>query len=484
MIAWYFANRFVCIIYFYHFKKEESYMDILLNPVIVSVIVMCVLCLLKFNVLLAIIVSAVVAGLAAGMPFYISSDAAKELLAKGVPEYQTKNIIGVLIDGMGGNSETALSYILLGAFAVGLAHSGLGTILSVKLSRVLSGKKFFMIFAIAFIACFSQNLVPVHIAFIPILIPPLLGLMNKLKIDRRAMACALTFGLKAPYVSIPLGFGLLFHNILVENINNAGKELGIEISVADTSKVMWIGGLSMLIGLIICVLLLYGKDREYKDAPVPGTVEHTDVKMTKEAWGALVGCVVVAVTSIITKSLPYSATLGLFTMIVTGCVKYKSLDDVVNGGIGMMGFIAFVMLVAAGYGYLLKTSGAVDSLVKSASVYMQGSKAMAAFILLLVGLLITMGIGTSFGTVPIVTAIYVPLCHTIGFSVPSIILLIGIAAALGDAGSPASDSTMGPTSGLNADGQHDHIWDTCVPTFIAYDITLIIGGVIGAVILG
>ena len=77
-----------------------------------------------------------------------------------------------------------------------------------------------------------------------------------------------------------------------------------------------------------------------------------------------------------------------------------------------------------------------------------------------------------------------PLCHTIGFSVLSIILLIGIAAALGDAGSPASDSTMGPTSGLNADGQHDHIWDTCVPTFIAYDITLIIGGVIGAVILG
>ena len=459
-------------------------MNILFNPVIVSVIVMCVLCLLKFNVLLAIIVSAVVAGLTAGMPFYISSDTAKALLAQGVPEYQTKNIIGVLVDGMGGNSETALSYILLGAFAVGLAHSGLGTILSVKLSKVLSGKKFFMIFAIAFIACFSQNLVPVHIAFIPILIPPLLGLMNKLKIDRRAMACALTFGLKAPYVTIPLGFGLLFHNILVENINNAGKSLGIEISVSDTSKVMWIGGLSMLIGLILCVLFLYGKDREYKDAPVPGTVEHTDVKMTKEAWGALVGCVVVAITSIITKSLPYSATLGLFTMIVTGCIKYRNLDEVMNGGIGMMGFIAFVMLVAAGYGNVLTTSGAVDALVKSASVYMEGSKAMAAFILLLVGLLITMGIGTSFGTVPIVTAIYVPLCHTIGFSVPSIILLIGIAAALGDAGSPASDSTMGPTSGLNADGQHDHIWDTCVPTFIAYDVTLIIGGVIGAVILG
>ena len=65
-----------------------------------------------------------------------------------------------------------------------------------------------------------------------------------------------------------------------------------------------------------------------------------------------------------------------------------------------------------------------------------------------------------------------------------IILLIGIAAALGDAGSPASDSTLGPTSGLNADGQHNHIWDTCVPTFIFFDVTLFIGGMIGALILG
>ena len=142
------------------------------------------------------------------------------------------------------------------------------------------------------------------------------------------------------------------------------------------------------------------------------------------------------------------------------------------------------MLVAAGYGNVLRESGAVEELVVKAAAYMQGSKAVAAFVMLLIGLLITMGIGTSFGTIPIIAAIYVPLCQQIGFSPSSIILLIGIAAALGDAGSPASDSTLGPTSGLNADGQHDHIWDTCVPTFIAFDIFLIIGGVIGATILG
>ena len=149
-----------------------------------------------------------------------------------------------------------------------------------------------------------------------------------------------------------------------------------------------------------------------------------------------------------------------------------------------MGFIAFVMLVAAGYGNVLSESGAVKELVEKAAIYMQGSKMIAALVMLIIGLLITMGIGTSFGTVPIVAAIYVPLCQQIGFSPAATILLIGVAAALGDAGSPASDSTLGPTSGLNADGQHDHIWDTCVPTFIAFDIPLIIGGVIGALMLG
>src|SRR5699024_8364946 len=161
---------------------------LLFNPVVISVIVMCALCLVKFNVLLSILVAAIVGGVAAGMPIYSSAN-------------EAGSIINVLISGMGANSGTALSYILLGAFAVGLAKSGLGEILTKKVSKVVGEKKFLLFFTIAFIACFSQNLVPVHIAFIPILIPPLSPLMNKLKVDRRAMACALTFGLKAPYVS-------------------------------------------------------------------------------------------------------------------------------------------------------------------------------------------------------------------------------------------------------------------------------------------
>ena len=140
------------------------------------------------------------------------------------------------------------------------------------------------------------------------------------------------------------------------------------------------------------------------------------------------------------------------------------------------------MLVAAGYGNVLKETGAIETLVEAVSS-LSGGQFGGALMMLLIGLLVTMGIGTSFGTLPIIAAIYCPLALKLGFSPEAIILLVGIAGALGDAGSPASDSTLGPTSGLNADGQHNHIWDTCVPTFLAYNIPLLIGGMIGAMLL-
>ena len=140
------------------------------------------------------------------------------------------------------------------------------------------------------------------------------------------------------------------------------------------------------------------------------------------------------------------------------------------------------MLVAAGFGEVLRESGGIDELVRFASA-VAGGKLGGAAIMLAIGLLVTMGIGTSFGTIPLIASIYVPLCLNLGFSTAAIILLVGIAAAVGDAGSPASDSTLGPTSGLNADGQHNHVYDTCVPTFIFFNVPLIIGGIIGALML-
>lgn len=431
----------------------------LTNPVLISVLVMSLLCLLKINVLISIIVSALVGGVIAGMPL--------------------KEIMDVLIGGMGGQAETALSYILLGTLAVAIGHTGLATILVKKIGSIIKEKRIMFVLLLAVIASFSQNLIPVHIAFIPILIPPLLSLMNKLKIDRRAVACALSFGLKAPYVMLPVGFGLIFHGIISTSL----ADNGILIDKADIWPALLIPGLGMVLGLLIAVLFSYRKPREYEDIAIGGGEEVEDVKMGLPQWGALLGALAAFAIQLATDSLPLGALIGLFIMLAFGSFEFSKFDDMISGGIGLMGFIAFVMLVASGYGQVLRATGGVEALVDAGAALMGGSKLIASIIMLLIGMLVTMGIGTSFGTVPIIATIYVPLALKMGFSPLAIASLVGVAGALGDAGSPASDSTLGPTSGLNADGQHDHIWDTCVPTFIHYNIPLLIFGVLAALIL-
>jgi predicted histidine transporter YuiF (NhaC family) len=160
------------------------------------------------------------------------------------------------------------------------------------------------------------------------------------------------------------------------------------------------------------------------------------------------------------------------------------MDKLINEGVGLMGYVAFVMLVAAGFAAVMKATGGIEVLVNMITPYMLSSKVVASILMLVVGLFITMGIGTSFGTIPILAVLYVPICIKLGFSVPSMIIILAAAAALGDAGSPASDTTLGPTSGLNADGQHNHIWDTCVPTFLHYNTALIIFAVAAVAIFG
>src|SRR5699024_6951364 len=108
----------------------------------------------------------------------------------------------------------------------------------------------------------SQNIVPVHIAFIPILIPPLLKLFDEIKLDRRAVAAALTFGLKTPYITIPVGFGLVFQKIIRDEMTDNG----MAISLKEVTLSMLFPGAAMVVGLLIAVFITYRKDRVSKRA--------------------------------------------------------------------------------------------------------------------------------------------------------------------------------------------------------------------------
>src|SRR5699024_9279385 len=130
-----------------------------------------------------------------------------------------------------------------------------------------------------------------------------------------------------------------------------------------------------------------------------------------------------------TDSLVLGALAGIAIMFLTRVVKMYDGEKIVHEGITMMGMIAFVMLIASGYANVLKKTVAIDALVDATLSLTGNSHLSVAFFLLVVGLLITIGIGTSFGTIPILAALYAPILIAVGMSPLASAALIGTAAA-------------------------------------------------------
>ena len=447
------------------------------NPVVISIIVLLVLSLLRINVVIALVVAALTAGLCGDLS-----------LSKTIETFT---------GGLGGGAEVAMNYAMLGAFTIAISKSGITDLIAykiiTKMNKTPTGNnlawfKYMLFGVLALFSISSQNLLPVHIAFIPIVVPPLLSIFNKLKIDRRAVACVLTFGLTATYMLLPVGFGKIFiESILVKNINQAGASLGLQTDVAQVSLAMLLPVIGMILGLLTAIFVTYRKPREYNvTIAEPSTAEieqHIANIRPKQIVASLIAIVATFAIQLVTSSTIIGGLIGLVIFALFGVFKLKESNDIFQQGLRLMAMIGFVMIAASGFANVINATTGVTDLVQNLSNGAIQSKGLAAFLMLLVGLLITMGIGSSFSTVPIITSIYVPLCLSFGFSPLATVSIIGVAAALGDAGSPASDSTLGPTSGLNMDGKHDHIWDSVVPTFIHYNIPLIIFGWIAAMYL-
>ena len=448
----------------------------LTNPVVISIAVLLILSLLRINVVVALVISALTAGL--------------------IGDLGLTKTIETFTGGLGGGAEVAMNYAMLGAFAIAISKSGITDLLAYKVitrmnktpsANGIAMFKYALLGILVLFSISSQNLLPVHIAFIPIVVPPLLAVFNKLKIDRRAVACVLTFGLTATYMLLPVGFGKIFiESVLVKNINNVGASLGLQTTVGEVSLAMMIPVTGMILGLLTAVFITYRKPREYAVTtaePTTQDIEQHIANITpKQITASLVAIVATFTTQLVTSSTIIGGLVGLVIFAVFGIFKLKESNDIFQQGLRLMAMIGFVMIAASGFANVINTTSGVTDLVQTLGQGLQ-SKGLAAFLMLFVGLLITMGIGSSFSTVPIITSIYVPLCLSFGFSPLATVSIVGVAAALGDAGSPASDSTLGPTSGLNMDGKHDHIWDSVVPTFIHYNIPLLAFGWLAAITL-
>ncbi|MBO6278204.1 MAG: sodium:proton antiporter, partial [Pseudomonas sp.] len=147
-----------------------------MNAVIAAVGIMLVLSLSRVHVVIALIVGALVGGLVGGLGIEATLNAFN--------------------GGLGGGAQVALSYAMLGAFAVAIAKSGLAHAMADKALRMVNKQqavggnrvKWLLIGLLLVVAISSQNILPIHIAFIPLLVPPLLYVLTKLKIDRRLIA--------------------------------------------------------------------------------------------------------------------------------------------------------------------------------------------------------------------------------------------------------------------------------------------------------
>lgn len=453
--------------------------------IIAAIMVMFGLSIARVPVVFALITGAVVGGLMAGLGLQGTMDAFNQGLGKG--------------------AKIALSYGVLGAFALALARSGLPDLLAYKLIKALKGDadtksqnivKYIIFVTIALAAVCSQNLIPVHIAFIPVLIPPLLSVFNHLKLDRRMITCLITFGLVGTYMLVPVGFGAIFLNdILAHNINTFGQVYGFSIPVEQVPHAMLIPVSGMFVGLMVALFFSYRKPRIYQDLKIEGTsqsisgdtITGQDSGPPKIAtftlWMAGFAILATLAVQLYSESMILAGLVGVAVLSCAGIFKWREADDVIITGMRMMALVGFIMIAAQGFAAVIEATNQVPALVEASVEWIGNSKGLAAFLMLIIGLLITLGIGSSFSTVPILAIIYVPLCLQFGFSPMATVALIGTAAALGDAGSPASDSTLGPTSGLNMDGQHDHMKDSVIPTFIHFNIPLLIFGWIAAMVL-
>lgn len=438
-----------------------------MNSVIIAVTIMVLLSLIRVNIVIALIIGAIAGGLSGGL---------------GLNE-----TIQAFNKGLGNGATIALSYAMLGTFAVAISKSGITDLLSnMIIKKVNAGSsslqfiyiKYMMLALVLFTAISSQNLVPVHIAFIPILIPPLLHSMAKLELDRRVVACVITFGLVATYMLLPIGFGGIFLNeILLKNL----LDNGVKAQFEQLPIAMSIPVFGMFLGLLVAIFFSYKNKRVYNVSKILEIESEKKEINSFYIFIAIISVVTALGLQLYTNSIIIGSLAGFIIFIVAGVIKANQTQDFFTKGLKMMGMIGFIMIAANGFANVINSTGGVVSLVSSLVDIIGTNKSLAVLLMLVVGLFITMGIGSSFSTIPIIATIYAPLCIQLDFSVMATITIIGTAAALGDAGSPASDSTLGPTSGLNVDGQHDHIWDSVVPTFIHYNIPLILFGWLTAV---
>lgn len=432
-------------------------MSVLMNPVILSVALMIALCLLRANVFVSITLASLLCGLLGGGTLF--------------------ETLEVFVAGMSSNDSLVFAMLLFGIVVEGIEYSGIGGALAPRLSELAGERKWMLLLILFLFGILAESAFMLGPTFVPIAVPPLLAYANEKKIDRRCLAAVVIGGLQLGYSCVPFGFGLAFHQIIAE----AAASNGLSIAATDIWKQVWPFGLALLVGAVIA-LILYRKPREYAAAADAQRTEASLPALTGKHWATIFAAVTTVLVQFLTSSLPLGALIGIALLLVLRVIPWREFDRVCMQGFQSFGVVAFVLMAAAGFAAVFREYGQIDLLVDAVAGLLGGNRLLGALGMLLLGVVITVGIGSGFAAVSIISAIMMPLRVQMGFDRSATVLLVAAAAALGDGMTPASSQTLLPTAALNLDGAHDHIRDTCVPVFVCYALPSVVV-ILAAVVL-
>ena len=90
------------------------------NPVVISIIVLLTLSLLRINVIIALVIASLTAGLCGDLS-----------LSKTIETFT---------GGLGGGAEVAMNYAMLGAFAIAISKSGITDLIAYKIITKMNKK--------------------------------------------------------------------------------------------------------------------------------------------------------------------------------------------------------------------------------------------------------------------------------------------------------------------------------------------------------
>jgi Na+/H+ antiporter NhaC len=155
----------------------------------------------------------------------------------------------------------------------------------------------------------------------------------------------------------------------------------------------------------------------------------------------------------------------LATVVLTGiCVKekifsFKRCLDIITGGMSNMMFMCIVLVLAWSLSGITKTIGTADYLIQISKGLL--NPALLPFILFLIGAIMSLATGTSWGTMAILMPIGLPMAISFGVSLPLVTAAIIAGGLYGDHVSPISDTTILASIGSACD--HIDHFETQMP---------------------